>query len=300
MRAPLLTLAGVVIIAIIILVINHNDKKKHSTVSFENESSHMVVIEELDRTKLYNQWFTAAKDIAQKTKDPEAIEICEFIEKSVLLAEPHPNGGRFLQGAREDQKHYFGLVMMCKGDQDAGFDWRRDYYSVAGSGARFMPDGPMMIIKSHIPTSTLKQGLILLHEGRHARQFLTQRYNWTDAKKFCEEERDTHNFQNRITSALLGESYTKLVIDISHEYEKALADGGFKPGEALAHRSREFTEFDSIFPAISKFEQDFRDTSIWIHANFIMLERAFGAEAENHKAIFLFQLYKESGIVPNS
>lgn len=307
MKAPLLTLVGAVILAAIILITNHNHKADRHKLTQQQageqvpvpSGGHVSIAESLsERARLFEDWMRCARNIATKTGDPEAAAICDFIEQSALLADPIENGTRFLQAGRENQETWFALVMLT--NRDGGLkdlNWRRAVSTTSGPGANFQPDGPVMILKSHVPMSDLKKGLVLLHEGRHARQFLTKPYDWGNPRIFCEEERDTHEFQNRLTEAMLGKPYIDAVERIADEIEQMLAKEGFKPGDALPYRQRSFTELDTIFPAETQFEQDFRDTSVLIHANFRTLERQFGKEAQDQKALALLNMYERSGVL---
>lgn len=304
MKAPLLTLVGAVIFAAVILIINHN--YKHQTWASTQQQTdtpvpvmHASLAESLSqRSPLFEEWMRAARNIATKTGDEEAVAICDFIEQSALLAEPVENGARFLQAGREDQPTHFALVMMT--DRDSALKdlhWRQIFSDTSGPGAFFKPDMMSMIIKSHVPVSDLKKGLVMLHEGRHARECLTRAYDWTNPRIFCEEERDTHDFQNRLTEGMLGKPYIDVVEKIADEIEHALDLAGVKPGEALPYRERSFTELDEIFPVASQFERDFRDTSVWIHAIFRTLERHFGKDAQEQKALALLNIYERNGVL---
>jgi hypothetical protein len=294
---PVTVLALTIVSYVFFFQQKDEENSKSNEVSI-TQKGHISIVQPVDRESLSKDWLSAVKDIVEKTNDSQAKEIYEFIQDSALLAEPHESGAKFLQGSRPDQKYYFALVMMKEGDDKVGGNWK-GAYSYDTGGANFIPDSQMMILKSHLPTSDIYKGIIFLHEGRHAREFITRRYDGQNPKTFCEEERDTHEFQNRITSKLFGKEYDELVDKLSMELETTLKLEGFSPGEALAPRARPLNEFDTLIPVNSETERNFRDTSIWIHGNFRMLERAFGEkESKDKKALMLFNLYKKNGLLP--
>jgi hypothetical protein len=259
-----------------------------------------------ERNQMFREWVHSAEEIVGATQDPTARNVLEFVKSSALMASPARIGAKYLEGGRDGITTHLGVVMLRPGDESAGPEWSNHTSSESNAGAHFQPNGPMMVIKSNIEFSRFAQGIVLLHEGRHAQRFLTTHYDWEQARAFCEEERDTHEFQNRITAEKLGTSYTVLVEKLAQEMKGVLAQAGYRPGEATAPRKRNFSEFDELWPPASEHERDFRDTSVWIHANFLLLDEAFKVSGEfnqgaaDQKALFLFSRYEELGILGDS
>lgn len=279
-------------------------KRSESTVPVANISpdDDMLGRDELvlerDRFILRDTWFRETRDVAEKSGDGEAMEIVSFIEKNSTLSEPVPEGSRLLEAGNEAT--WFSYIPIVVGDDSLGPVWKK-YYSPMESGgvAHFQPDVRGMVIKSHIKVTPLWHGIILLHEGRHAREFITRNYNWRDTETFCKEERDTHDFQNRVTLKMGGDRYRDLVSSLATNIESKLKEKGYAPGQAILSRSSHIPELEEIFtPALSTLEKEFRETSVWIHANFVLLERTFGENAPEKKALHMKTIYLKSGILP--
>jgi hypothetical protein len=294
MKTTALTIV-VVMFIVTALFINYNKP----TAAMPLTSATPQLTDEAARRDAFKKWIRSTEELVGATQDKDARSVLEFVKSSALLAKPTRICAEFLEGGREGMTTHFAVIMLRQGDETVSPQWAEYASDHATAGAHYMPDEGLMIIKSNFEFSRFCQGLIMLHEGRHAQQFLTRHYDWKSPRTFCEEERDTHEFQNRITSMKLGEAYSEYVIALTEEMTAELAKQGFKPGEAHADRRRDFTEFDALWPTKSRLERDFRDTSIWIHANFVMLDQTFGKDAADQKALFLFSRYKEKGMFPD-
>jgi len=254
---------------------------------------------ERNRFALRTTWFKDAREVAEKTKNEEAKSIASFMEENSALAEPDLQGSRFLETANGSL--WFILVPIVVGDNSKGPMWQA-YYSKMGSGgvANFQPDVRAIVIKSHIKMTPTWRGIVLLHEGRHAKEFITRQYDWQDPETYCNEERDTHDLQNLLVMGIGGEKYKTFVNTLAEEMEAELKEKGFSPGEASVSRSKNYPELDEIFsPSLSTLERDFRETSVWIHANFLMLEKKFKNKADEKKSLFLKTRYASKGILPS-
>lgn len=272
---------------------------KKNVQALEEKPKPEELVSEKNRFVLRATWLNDAKEVAEKSGDSEAMGIISFIEKNSALSEPTPQGARLLESGNGPL--WFSFVPIVVGDDSMGPMWEK-YYSPMGSGgvANFQPDARGLVIKSHIKMTPFWRGIILLHEGRHAREFITRQYDWKDTQMFCGEERDTHDFQNRVTLKLGGKRYHDLVLSLAMDIEGKLKTKGYKPGQAVVHRSSHIPELEEIFtPAQSTLEKDYRESSVWIHANFLLLEQTFGVEAPEKKALYLKTIYSGTGILPD-
>lgn len=250
------------------------------------------MVAEKNRGVLRNLWIGDAVTVAQKSGDVQALQVSHFLQENSVLAEPEPRGVRFVEGA-ENNKRWFAIIPLVVGDENLGPNVRRFTSANDPGFAHFLPDQRAMIVKSHVRISPLWRGIITLHEGNHALEFISERYNWRDQKIFCEKERDTHNFQNRVTEKIGGESYRVFLASLASEIKQEMQKKGVPLGQGIWHRSHSFPELDAIFgPPESGLERDFRETSVWIHAYFVLYESVFGKDAEEKKALFLKTLYK--------
>jgi len=282
------------IVGVVAVFITFTSCRKPDTQVVENinmKKSEMVV--ERDRHVLRSNWFADARRIAENTGSKEALSIATFLEENSILSKPQPNGALCIEGQRSDL--WFMVVPITLNDKNAGPLWD-SFYSSHGSGgvAHFLPDKRAIVLKSHIRVSPDWRGILMLHEGRHALEFLTRRYDWQDHETFCNEERDTHEFNNLLIEKIGGPAYAAFVQSLSESIEAKIRQKGYSPGDIMMFREEHYPELDQIFsPALSTLERDFRESTVYIHAHFIMFERAFGDDAPQRKSEFLFAFYKE-------
>lgn len=278
-----------------------NNKQKPSTQNQITQNQEKTkgsdFILETNRFKIRDRLFKDAQDVADVSGVQEAKEIVKFLKENSIISEPTPEGVRILESAQGPT--WFHFIPLIVGDDTKGELWESFYSSHGSMGvANFLPDSRGMIIKSHLPMSHLWTGIILIHEGRHAREFLTRKYNWKEGKIYCTEERDTHELQNQIMQKFGGEKYRTFVQKLAEEIEIILKAQGYRPGEAVISRTRNYPELNEIFtPALSELERDFRETSVWIHANFLAIEKTYGAQAPEQKILFLNTLYLKKGLI---
>lgn len=243
-----------------------------------------------------NQWFTAMKALATSINDTEVNTVVAFFTNHASVSLPHSAGVQTISRAKEGPAFYF--IPLLSGDERKSAEWKKQATDKR-SVARFLPDMKTLITHEDEPTSPLWKSVILLHETRHAYAFLTRPYNWRDEKLYCYEERDTHEFQNRVVSALGGTSYKTLLEEEVERIKKELAQTGKLVGMNFPNRIPYREEQEAIFgKAESQLEKDYRETSLWIHAHFTLIEREFKGDVTDRKALFLHTIYLRSGILP--
>src|SRR3989338_8275766 len=85
--------------------------KKEVRVFSESE-----MVTEKDRVVLRKLWLEDAKAVAQKSADPQALQVSRFLQENNVLAEPAPMGMRFIEGS-ENNPRWFAIVMLVVGDE---------------------------------------------------------------------------------------------------------------------------------------------------------------------------------------
>jgi len=283
------------VLAVIITLISCRKPDNQITETVNMKDSEMVL--ETNRHTLRSNWFADAKIVAEMTQNKEALSIAAFLEENSVLAEPHPNGLKYIEGQRSDL--WFTVVPITVEDKTAGPIWTK-FYSVyeSGGAAHFLPDRRTIVLKSHIRMTSAWRGILMLHEGRHALEFLTRQYDWQNQETYCNEERDTHEFNNLLVESIGGPAYVAFVQSLSESIEAKIRQKGRSPGDIMMSVEEYHPELEQIFqPSLSPLERDFRENLVNIHAHFIMLERNFKDEASRKKSELLFALYKHTKVL---
>ncbi len=260
---------------------------------------------DLDRIKIKKQWVSAAEKIAHETKDKEALAVVSAVLQNLVAAAPTSGGVRVLESSREDIPFTVFLPLVSQDTSNKTF---KDIVLNRGIFATYQHQNRTIIVKEVEPSSEVWKGLMLLHEGHHAGDLLYEPYDLDDPELFSDHERHVHNFQNRLTSAIGGFTYDRLlrkeVARIRTELKKQGLDGvkrqaGASTNLTIPNRTEYYAELDdALTPALSQFEKDARQTSFWIHAVFMIYEEDRPLhDAEVGKSIFLRMVYQRGGVL---
>jgi hypothetical protein len=253
------------------------------------------IVSDKKRIEIVNEWMDLAGRVAARTGDAEALQVISFFQQNVIIGRPGeslPQDGAKVIGVQNATwtEKSFSIVPLISGDESIAPVWKDHMEGAAG--ASFSPAGRVMVIKSHAQFSDLWKGMLLLHEGHHARSFLTKRYDYQDLHTYCEKERDTHAFQNRVISRLGGDPYYDvLAAEVAFIEEANRLEGSKPPAGWLPHGSGKHT-LDSVFgPPLSLEEQSVRAAHFVIHAHFELIDRHNKVDPSEMKTAFMNCMY---------
>lgn len=249
------------------------------------------------RKAIIQEWIAQADAIAQKTKNPQAIKIVDLLKTNGVMCRPNENGIQFLEGATPG-KTWVGFVPIMKNEVMPNQKWKDMAESNDGAGAHYIADANTIVLLDSTPTSPIFKGIILLHEGNHAAIALFNPYDQSDLRLFCYDERDTHEFQNSLMAAVGGKVYQDMLNKEIQRMKDIDDKNGIRHADAFTGRGPYNPELDKIFgPAQSQVERDLRQTHIWIHAVFTMIDMYGSGDKEDNKARFLRTMYHRQGMM---
>lgn len=266
--------------------------------------------EELQRIDIKKEWVRAANQIYDKTQDAEAKMVLDHVISNLVTVAPVNQGPtaqmsiKILENSNPQIAFTYFLPLM---PADNSIPQTREMISDQHVFASYQPDQRAIVVRETEACSEVLKGLMLLHEAHHAGDLLYEPYDWTDHQIFSAKERDVHNFQNRLTLKLGGESYRKAldreVVRIRGELKKSGLNGfqrqpGATTNLTIPTRTPYDHELDrALTPARSPLEEDARGTLFWIHAIFTVYEQDRDPEdAEVGKAAFMLSVYESSGL----
>lgn len=245
----------------------------------------------VERGRIKEEWLKSTKQVVEKINDREAIEIFQFLEKNLILAVPNEKGMKFLERAQSED--WLAIMPLLEKDKEANEHWRYIFSSPAA--AHFLNKIKAVVLKDSLYNPTGK-AIVFLHEGYHAYTFIKNPYEKQSDKEYCYEEVKAHTFQNRVM-ALIGGAKYQFVLDkevkrINDEAKRSV--GNF----TIPNRTEYDEDLITVFgKPDSKMEKDFIQTSVWINAVFVHLDKVFKNGAEDRKALFLRHLYKKDGVL---
>ena len=239
-------------------------------------------------------WMTAAEKVVRNTHDPEAVRVLHFLKMHGKTAIPDTEGSSYYAVMSNDPLAYQVIVLYPE-DNALGEPWSTYLSGTIGS-ANYNPRLRRLILQNRALLTDDAKGILVLHEGRHAMQYVTHpEMDQGDSKTFCYDERDTHEMQNRLMTKLGGSEY-RAYLRRKVRWLKTAS----RP-EILRHitlHGREDDGLGKVFHPKSEFEYDIWNSSAWIHSEFIMVDEDTsvpGIHKEDAKAQFLHNLYRASG-----
>ncbi len=255
-----------------------------------------VALQQAKRSLVLQEWLQGVGEVIEKTnKDEGVMKLLNALAVGRLCM-PVENGVLFLESA-EGMEHWIAVTPVLPEDRKIP---GLAPTGITRAGATFSPATNVMMLHDTNMSKTWR-GILFLHELDHADRFFTDRYNWQDIRTYCHEELKVHKDQNRWVSKIGGERYLALVNVETNRQRKTLEEEGIQLGQGFPQRTEYDPALDDIFgPALSKDEKDFRQTQVWMHGHFNLLDSIADASDEvkdELKAIFLKTLYRDGGIL---
>ncbi len=245
----------------------------------------------------------AAEKIYDETKDPEAGAVLEQVLRNMITISPRGNGNmRLLEKKGKPPITYFLPVL----EEDKKLEEQIIALALnENAAAVYEPVDRILAVNEIESYSEFYEGLIALHEGHHAYMSVDLQ-KLGDPQTFAEDERITHDFENRLVSIVGGFSYDHLlrteVTRLRMEVRRWEQDNKsrMETGETYVPSMAPYNPaLDRIFtPALSEHEKGTRVMHFWIHAYFKMCDEDYPkTEAEAKKIRFLRGVYQSEGLV---
>lgn len=222
-----------------------------------------------------------------------AQEVVEFLSKNAVIVAPQGDSIRAINVPKADIDRYF-LIPFLPGDENEDEIWRKMMKMQAG--AIFDPSMLSMILRSDKRLSPFMMGLVYIHEGKHAIQYVVRKQESNvDPMVFCSLELEAHELQNKVCLAFGGEKYQAILEqEISRLKLIGIGQGGMV---SISNKGPYSEALDSVFgPSISDFDRNGRQTHLWIHAVIELIDRSVPPEkAKLSKLKFLQASYRDVG-----
>lgn len=247
-----------------------------------------------ERIKSRDVWFENARKIVEASGNfKEAREILEFLQNRSHLCTLIPKGLMIVEPAKVKSKNFY-LAPLIRKDWDG--PWKAKIERLESfCVAHFQPDLRDLTLLNTEKFSDSWKGIILLHEGYHVKDYLNNYYDWKNQNVFCFHEIVTHNFQNRIVSALGGKEYGILLEKEVQRIKESVGQKNPMIDDVSISIGDYNSEFDLIFgPAKSEIEKNFRQNSFFFHAYFSYCDNRFSPEEAERQKVALYKAVYES------
>jgi hypothetical protein len=253
------------------------------------------------RKPLMDDVFEAAQKIVDKTKDEDAKAVLEFLRESAFLCAPyfHPDrpdnlASIVLESARKDARAVLGIVPLIEGDQNVSKAWAREY--AAKTASAFFGEGPfpLIVVGSQTSMPEFWKGLIFLHEGHHALADAASVFDDIDDPylKRALVESTAYEMETRLISKYYGTEYEKLLAEETRRVEDSYKkDGSIPMPDYENGNGSKMSQF--LGPVQSRMDRGVRESLLWIHGVFRVMEKYHPEDPEKAKVDFLWTMYKE-------
>lgn len=263
------------------------------------DSQRMAEIEK--RKPLMNEIFEAAQKIVDKTRDEDAKAVLEYLRESAFLCAPyvHPNhqdklATIVLESAKKDTRVILGIVPLIEGDQNVSKSWAEAYYANTASAFFGAGSFPLIVLGSQIKLPELLKGLISLHEGHHALADAAEVFDDIDDPYLQRAliELTAYEMETRLLAKFLGAEYEKLLAEEMRRVEKSYKEDGSVPKPDYQHgNGQKMSQF--LGPVQSDMDRGVRESLLWIHGVFRVMEKYHSDDPDKAKIDFLWTMYKD-------
>jgi hypothetical protein len=267
--------------------------------------------EDQERIESWKTWLSHGRALAKASGDPRAQKIMDFLAEHTPVGRPECANGAvgflpvWFPGERGRVDIRQVAIPFVSADEKRASPSHREIFRVdprGGVAASFNPDDRILVLRPH-RLSPVVAGAMILHEGDHALTLLERPYDWKDRRAFCEAERDTHEFQNRIVERAQGDAYRAALRAESDRIRGKVVFDAVESTWTSERPVAPTAEADVAFggPAFSEMDRMARASALWMHAVFLEIERTHPQDAALMKARFYCSNLAQDeaeGIVP--
>ncbi len=253
-----------------------------------------IIQTQIDQRKpVKEQWIADAQQVANRVHDQQADMVIDLLRQHSFTCMPSKSGIMVLETPPANKPFvYFVAIMPHEKMPNAVWN---EVATSEDFAANFFYDTDTIVVRETQRCSPTWRGIILLHEGDHADCMLFKPYNAHDLGLLSRAERDTHEFENRLLSSLGGPAYAKVLDnEVARLRTEVIRHGGMD--NIIPPRTEYNSQLDRIFgKAQSQFERDVRQSHVWIHALFTLIDRDFKGDVESQKAKVMYTIYRSKG-----
>ncbi len=263
------------------------------------------MVPDADRITFVERFVVAARQIAETTKDEEALIFWQHLQRSAFIATP-----RFAQGAlvtliilrildKENLVQGFPpLPIVPLYAEDASLNEAiKDIWEWNTAAAMHQSENNVIWLKTDHQESDFISGCQLLHEAGHSHRAVAEgRLGQTSADKITPhlflEEGDLHYLEARLWKERGGSVYAAILDKAVYWIQKKLRGS---PGFLRLQWNEDWLNvLDGVFGATPNPDaRKHRMGSFAIHAHFEMIDRTSRRDKRQHRANIIHAVYKE-------
>lgn len=243
------------------------------------------------RTQASQEWVNSIHGVVEKTQDTEAQHLLNGVLGGIAVGLPDPE--RYLIPVQGPEQPTIIFVPLFTSDTDVSELTKMMMSPNSSQAAHYTENRPGRIyFNSEVKLSPFLQGLLMLHEAKHADIFESHQFREGHELDHWLEEVATFEFEFKLLQKLCGKSYEELVDKSVARFIEEYVDKDGLGGTLPKPGSIDIAAIDEVFgPSLSEREPTLRKSIVWMDVVFRMFEQIYPDTAQRDKAKFLRQIY---------
>ena len=230
------------------------------------------------REEVQKEFLSATCELAEKTDDAEAREICKMMNANAVTY--MPIGSNIVTFDKRNMKQPVPLLIVEGNEFDEFPNLKEMDAKINGVG--YLIQGkpfPLMIVKNKEKTSKTWKAILILHEGMHVKQYYSLPSNAPPqtAKEIALDEVRAYEFEERLLDKLGGKKYTSLVIRQITRFERNKAPMSKK------ELDDEERKINAVFDDVFKPSGDLERRYLWYEFNLELIFRYIDSHSPDKK-----------------
>jgi hypothetical protein len=234
------------------------------------------------RMNLFDTWIRSAQMVADQSQDQNAAMLMSILQKHARIGFPVRDGYVVLKTAPD---HRFDVMQLLHQDTNLS----PTFAAVTQTRkliATFETGWKSIVLADPEPYTPLWQGIILLHETKHAHQAMEPGWDPTSREASLRREIEAFQMMGAILQQL-DPTYRKTI-----EHEKARLQQSMVAGSIPRGESADISALDASFGVAKTVkEQNIRRVQVWIEASLELLHDIHGDTAQSHQIAFMSHIY---------
>jgi hypothetical protein len=293
---------SIVVISIVIflwqfLESRSDQRQKEENIQMQIRKAPVIQEQIKYKAKIVKEWVSTVQKIVDVCSDNEARAVYQFMIDNIAVGIPFEEDDDIgIRTIIKPRSNLLKMVIFDEYDYQTLLKW--DFLNKEDVVASYKPQSHAILIKDLKivgDISNIWKGIILLHEGRHAREFYRKPFDHKDEYLYSQHELETHIFQHRITSLLGGEAYLQ-ILDREKKRISYMSNNKHIV-KNIVPECAYYEEQEDIFgPTLSEREKNIRQLNLWINAYFLLIEEKY-SDAREQKIELIKKLYKKINLL---
>lgn len=228
--------------------------------------------------------------IAGKIQDEEVTELINGVLRDVAVG--LPDSQRYLVPIQGSDQPTIVFVPLFTEDTDINKTTKSLMMPSLVQAARFTENNPGRIyFNAEIPLSPLLNGLVMLHEAKHALIYESGLFRNGEELDYWREEVNVFEFELRLLRQICGDEYDTFVAKTMERFVNFYNDQDGKGGTLLGPESIDIGQMgEGLGTSTSERDAKLRRSIVWMDVVFRMFDKVYPKTSTDDKSRLLQQM----------